>query len=117
MSFWKTLFIIFIFSFSLIDTQPNTCKRAGNFNEHPTKRLKILHNLQNPFQLKSCENSKNSIYLQKLANIKFSNEKVYGYHKENAETMFESQQCKIQSFNNDKEIFKSMETISNLEFF
>ncbi|KAH9409834.1 hypothetical protein TYRP_023679 [Tyrophagus putrescentiae] len=44
-------------------------------------------------------------------------EKVYGYHKENAETMFESQQCKIQSFNNDKEIFKSMETISNLEFF
>ena len=118
MSFWKTLFIIFIFSFSLIDTQPNTCKRAGNFlDEHPTKRIKTLKNLQNPFQLKSCENSKNSIYLQKLANIKFSNEKVYGYHKENAETMFESQQCKIQSFNNDNDIFKSIETMSNLEFF
>ena len=62
--------------FSLIDTQPNTCKRAGNFlNEHPTKRIKTLKNLQNPFQLKSCENSKNLIYFQKLANIRFSNEK------------------------------------------
>lgn len=73
--------------------------------------------LKNPFTYKSCAKATNIVLLEKLASLDFSKEETYGYHKEEAETMFSDAKCPTQSFSNDKTILNSPLEASNENFF
>ncbi|KAH9388086.1 hypothetical protein TYRP_009292, partial [Tyrophagus putrescentiae] len=108
----------------------DVCKRPACFDddfdeddedfESAIKRYKpskAKEKLKNPFSYKSCAKATNIVLLEKLASVDFAKEETYGYHKEEAETMFANAKCLTQSFSNDKTILNSPLEASNGNFF